>query len=183
MKLSKTWRKLLLLRRHRQPRGRPKEVPNESSCFDSWIRGYRERLQANKDAGARGSRIPVVALIVSDKDREVLTSVMDREAMEIHFAKSRVEAWDVMSRLNAPVILYDRDWPDAEWRTSVHTFARAAQRACVILASRVADDYLWQELVRCGGYDLVPKPLREEDVTRALALAVSYWKSARAAGA
>ncbi len=30
-------------------------------------------------------------------------------------------------------------------------------RPCVLLASRVADDYLLQEVVRNHGYDLLPK--------------------------
>lgn len=125
------------------------------------------------------SRTPVIALAVSDHDREVLTGISKHEPWEMHFAESRVEAWDAMTRLSSPLVLYDRDWPDAEWRTSVQTFASSLQRPCVILTSRVADEYLWQELIRCGGHDLLAKPLRVEDVTRALKLALSYWRNAR----
>jgi AmiR/NasT family two-component response regulator len=123
---------------------------------------------------------PVIALAVSDHDREILTAISGREPWEIHLAESRVQAWDAMNRFNSPVILYDRDWPGAEWRSTVQTFARSAQRPCVLLTSRVADEYLWQELIRCGGHDLLAKPLRSEDVTRALKLAYSYWTNARA---
>jgi DNA-binding NtrC family response regulator len=134
------------------------------------------------DAGAQTSLRPhVVALVVSDHDREVLTSITDHEPLEMHFAESLVEAWNAVYRLRCPVILYDRDWPDAEWRTTVQALASSPQRSCVILASRVADDYLWQELIRCGGHDLLAKPFRADDVARALNLALSYWRSARAA--
>jgi DNA-binding NtrC family response regulator len=122
----------------------------------------------------------VVALVVSHHDREVLTSISGRESLEVHFAESREEAWDAVNRLSAPVILYDRDWPNAEWRTTVQAFASAPQRSCVILASRVADDYLWQELVRSGGHDLLTKPFRADDAARALKLASSFWTNARA---
>jgi CheY-like chemotaxis protein len=125
-------------------------------------------------------RIPVIALLVSDHDREVLSRISKHEPVEVHFAESRVEAWDDMNRFSSPLILYDRDWPNAEWRTAVHSFATFTPRPCVILASRVADEYLWQELIRCGGHDLLAKPLRAEEVTRALKLAFSYWKNARA---
>ena len=126
-------------------------------------------------------RIPIVALVVSDHDRDVLNYISGREPLDIHFAESHVDAWEAMNRLNSPVILYDRDWPNAEWRTTVQALASSPHHCCVILASRVADDYLWQELIRCGGYDLLAKPFRADDVARALKLAVSYWKSARAA--
>lgn len=125
------------------------------------------------------SRTPVIALIVSDQDRDVLSTVSAQEAVDVYFPKTRVDAWDDMGRLSSPVILYDRDWPNAEWRTTVHSFATSEQRPCVILMSRVADEYLWQELIHWGGHDLVTKPLRAEDVSRTLKLALSYWKSAR----
>lgn len=130
--------------------------------------------------GSKASRTPVIALLVSDHDREVLARISDQESLDVHFPETRVEAWDDMNRLSSPVILYDRDWPNAEWRTTVHSFATSTQRPCVILTSRVADEYLWQELIRWGGHDLVAKPLRPGDVSRALKLALSYWKSARA---
>jgi len=40
------------------------------------------------------------------------------------------------------------------------------------------DDYLWNEVVRRGGYDVLSKPLREEDLMRAIKLAWAYWNSA-----
>lgn len=124
---------------------------------------------------------PVIALATSECDREVLTSLSRHGCWDVHFADSRVQAWEIVHRFASPVVLYDRDWPNAEWRTTVHTFAACPQRPCVILMSRVADDYLWQELIRCGGHDLLAKPLRADDVHRALKLALSYWSSAQVA--
>jgi DNA-binding NtrC family response regulator len=142
---------------------------------------HRSASPSTKTAPQIEPRIPIVALVVSDHDREVLNCISSREPLDIHFAESHVDAWEAMNRLNSPVILYDRDWPNAEWRTTVQALASSPHRSCVILASRVADDYLWQELIRCGGYDLLAKPFRADDVARALKLALSYWKSARTA--
>ena len=155
-----------------------------SFLADTPKRGGAERRSASpstKTAPQIEPRIPIVALVVSDHDREVLNCISSREPLDIHFAESHVDAWEAMNRLNSPVILYDRDWPNAEWRTTVQALASSPHRSCVILASRVADDYLWQELIRCGGYDLLAKPFRADDVARALKLALSYWKSARTA--
>ncbi len=155
-----------------------------SFLADTPKRARAERRSAGHStktaAQAIPPRITIVALVVSDHDREVLTRISNREPVDIHFAESHVDAWEAMNRLNSPVILYDRDWPNAEWRTTVQALASSPHRSCVILASRVADDYLWQELIRCGGYDLLAKPFRAEDVVRALKLALSYWKSAKA---
>ena len=154
-------------------------LPDVPSRVLSEHRNARPRAKEHSDLTI--SRIPIVALVMNDQDRKVLTDISHHEPVQIHFAESCVEARDALNRLNSPLILYDRDWPNAEWRTTVQTFASSPHRCCVILASRVADDYLWQELIRCGGYDLLAKPFRAKDVARSLKLALSYWRSSRAA--
>jgi len=160
-------------------------------ALHSFLMDAPNRVQADRrarpcpqsNAPALTPRISIVALVVSNHDREVLTGISTHEPVDIHFAESQAEAWEAMNRLNPPVILYDRDWPDAEWRSTVQALASSTHGSCVILASRVADDYLWQELIRCGGHDLIAKPFRADDVARSLKLALSYWRSARAAAA
>jgi len=128
------------------------------------------------------SRTPIVALVVSEQDREVLTSVSRREPLYVHFVESCEEACAAANQLNAPVILFDRDWPGTEWRVIVQSLAASAHRACVILVSGVADDYLLRELIRRGGYEVLPKSLRADNVVRVLKLALFYWASVPKAG-
>jgi len=47
-----------------------------------------------------------------------------------------------------------------------------------MLVSKVIDDYLWNEVVCYGGYEVLAKPVREGEVSRAVRLAWSYWSSA-----
>ena len=129
------------------------------------------------------ARIPVVAIVVSEQDRRVLTSVSGQELLELHFVESCEEACTVANHLTAPVILFDRDLPGAEWRTVVGNLAALPHRACVVLMSGVADDYLRQELIRRGGYEVLPKPLRAANISRVINLALSYWTSVASAGA
>jgi DNA-binding NtrC family response regulator len=119
--------------------------------------------------------MPIVALMVSEQDRELLTNVASRGQLELRLAYSCGDAWAILSESEAPVVFCDRDLPATEWRNLVQLFASAAHRPSVILASRVVDDYLWQEVIRNGGYDVLAKPLREDDVVRTIRLASSYW--------
>jgi len=121
------------------------------------------------------SRVTIVALVVNEQDRNVLANVFGRQPVDVHFAESCEQALVFAQRLSAPVILVDRDWPGTEWRTAVASLAVLPHHACVILVSGVADAYLWQELVRRGGYDILSKPLRAEDCLRVVKLALSYW--------
>jgi hypothetical protein len=62
------------------------------------------------------------------------------------------------------------------WRIAMRRFYMLANPVCVFVVSRVADRYLWDEVVRNHGYDVLPKPLRREQVIRSVELAW-YWRA------
>ena len=129
------------------------------------------------DAGPLGP-LTVIALISGDADRHELTSICSRNGWNLFFANTLEEARTVLDKVRIPVILCDRDLPGNEWRSAVEGLASSPHRACVILVSAVVDSYLWNEVVRTGGFDVLSKPFREHDVARALRLAWSYWSNA-----
>lgn len=122
--------------------------------------------------------IAVIGLIASDADRLALTGICTRNRWNLLLAETCQEARTALDKLKAPVILCDRDLPGKGWRGAVEELASSPHRACIILVSGVADNYLWNEVVRTGGFDVLSKPLRDEDVVRAVRLAWSYWNSA-----
>jgi DNA-binding NtrC family response regulator len=126
---------------------------------------------------AAPAAIPLVALIHKDDDRKVLTNIGARDRLDIHFAGTCADAWSAANRLKSPVVLCSRDLEGMEWRDTVRILAAAAPRPCVILASAVVDNYLWHEVVANGGYEVVATPLRDEDTTRVINLALAWWKS------
>ncbi len=122
--------------------------------------------------------IDVIGLVISDQDRRLLASVCSRNRWHLLFMDTCEDARIALHRLKAPVIFCDRDLPGRGWRETVEDLAASPHRACIILVSKVVDTYLWNEVVRRGGYDVVSKPLREDDVVRAVKWAWSYWSSA-----
>ena len=58
----------------------------------------------------------------------------------------------------------------------VERFVAANPRVCVILLSSVADQYLWEEVVHSGGFDLLTRPFRQEHVLSKLSFAYSHWR-------
>jgi len=123
------------------------------------------------------SRVPVVALVVSGLDRGVLKIVAEQESFELHMVESIEQAGRLAELVIAPVILVDRDWPGVDWKEAVGNLSVASQSTCVVLISGVSDDYLRRELTRRGGYEVLTKPLRAENVARILKLARSYRSS------
>ena len=141
---------------------------NGSTTWPSWSPAGRSSM----------GPITVIGLVVGYEDRQLLARLCTRNRWRLLLADACVEARIALDRLKAPVILCDRDLPGEGWRQTVEDLASSPHRACVILVSAVVDTYLRDEVVRKGGYDVLSKPLREDDVVRAVRLASLYWYSA-----
>jgi FixJ family two-component response regulator len=123
-------------------------------------------------------RIRVAGLVVDDRDRASLSSLEEHDHWQVHIEDN--PSLTALSKLESPIIIWDRDLTGGDWRNIVHALASLPQRPCVLLLSRVVDDYLWNEVVRVGGYDVLSKPLKEAEVVRVVRLAWSYWASTAA---
>lgn len=73
------------------------------------------------------------------------------------------------------VIVCERDLPDGSWKDIVEVAASLPGRPPVIVTSRLADDYLWAEVLNLGGYDVLRKPLDRGEVHRSVGLAWQHW--------
>jgi CheY-like chemotaxis protein len=92
--------------------------------------------------------------------------------MELIATASWDEAVGLLAGGRFAVILCDRDLPVGDWRETIRELAQRSP--CVLLVSSVVDDALWQEVVECGGYDIVRKPLEGEGVFRSIDEALRY---------
>ena len=124
-------------------------------------------------------RITIVSILLEDRDRSLISEVCLQNQWEVFFARTCAEARQVSVQLKPHIILLDRDLADGDWRSALSACASSSQGACTMLVSRVTDDYLWNEVVCNGGYDVLPKPIREQDVLRAVKFAWSYLNSTR----
>lgn len=147
----------------------------------SWLAGKRNpavfRQEANSEDCAPASLLGIVGLVMDEEDRRLLTGLGSRNQWKVSFAGTIAEARALSENLLSPALLCDRDTPETDWREAVETLSASSHRPCVLLLSTVVDDYLWNEVIRRGGYDVLAKPLREGDVVRSVKLAWSYWNS------
>jgi FixJ family two-component response regulator len=128
--------------------------------FDRWKR--RPMIAEN--------RLTALAIITSHADRTQLERIFEKAGWNIFFDDG-IEAAADNRNIPTHVIVYDRDLPNVDWRQAVQQLASGQPRRGVILASSVVDDYLWEEVIQLGGYDVVSKPFREDEVTHAIEFA------------
>lgn len=137
-----------------------------------------------RDAGISGhtavaESIPVLAIMPDDSDKQLLSTFSARGQWDLLLTSTCDQALDILRRRRAAVVLCDRDLPGSDWRENLAKLAFFRPDCSIILTSSVNDAYLWDEVIHSGGYDVLAKPLREEQTVRAVNLAWSYLKNRR----
>jgi DNA-binding NtrC family response regulator len=129
-------------------------------------------------------RPTIVALLAEEHDRAMVLDLCHRSHWDVSLAGMWAEVHELIDRAGAQILFIDRDLAGSDWREAMSSCAASSSNGiCIMLVSRVVDLYLWNEVVRNGGYEVLAKPLREDDVSRAIRLAWSYWSSARKSSA
>ncbi len=135
------------------------------------------RKVSNKQP-ASAPQVTIVGLMnAEDDDGRTLVDVGGRSGWQVTFVATCDDANAALGQGGVPVAFCDRDLLGVGWRKAVERLSAAPHRACVILLSEAVDTNLWNEVVRGGGYDVLPKPLDEENLMRVVRLARSYWNS------
>jgi DNA-binding NtrC family response regulator len=119
----------------------------------------------------------VLVITASASDQTFYKSVRARGEWDMVLARSASEALRLLATQAFPIVLYDRDLPGWDWREVLVRMLETSPRICFLLTSRVSDAYLWREVVKHGGYDVVARPLEEGVVVQTLRRAWYYWKA------
>ena len=124
-------------------------------------------------------RATLVAVFGHGEDRLSLEPVLSPCEWDVIWTRTCAEAVAAVRRTAAPIILCDEEFADGEWKELWNELGKSPCPPEFILASRLADERLWAELLNLGGYDLLTKPFRPEEVIRAIHGALSEWQLAR----
>jgi FixJ family two-component response regulator len=83
--------------------------------------------------------------------------------------------WELTADRNAtaPILLLDRDYSE-RWQTAIGDLIKLRRTRCVVLLSNVSDQYLWDEMVQHGGFDILTRPFRKEHVLSTLQFAYAH---------
>ena len=120
-------------------------------------------------AGEDGVRPSSAVLVVSSirQDREALRRILGR-THRTYAVSSYGEAAERLSRGGIAVVLWDCDLPDGTWVDLLTLLAESPDAPLLIVASRLADERLWAEVLHRGGFDVIAKPFEPREVEHVL---------------
>ena len=117
-----------------------------------------------------------LAVIRNGPDRDTLQGVFRDAGWQLEVADTPAAAFANRQEKSAPIVLYERELTERGWRQAMSVFSRLSPRPCVVLLSRTSDMNLWDELVRCGGFDLLRIPIDRDAVIRTVRAGWSVWQ-------
>lgn len=139
--------------------------------------GRSERQAAPEHgAGTALATEPVRLVAITDRPDEsaALQQIATDYRWRISIVASSQNAITALNEQPTPLVICDRDLEGEDWREVLARIAGLPQAVCVLLASRVVDDYLWRQVIRNHGYDVVSKPFQPEELRRAVTFAWSW---------
>jgi hypothetical protein len=127
--------------------------------FDFLLR-WRQRVDDAKDKN-------LVRLLVITRDDRFSTSIQRAAAAcgwEIQRTFTLESGLDALQEFPASVAIYD--WPASEedWRPAMDRLSSLPDHPCLLLASPVDDEYLCAEVVRHGGFDVMPRSASQDRI-------------------
>ena len=102
----------------------------------------------------------IVRLLVITQDERFSNSMQGAATAcgwEVRHTGTVESGLDLLRKFRASVAIYD--WPaeEEDWRPALDRLSALPDHPCLLLASPVNDEYLCAELVRHGGFDVMPR--------------------------
>jgi DNA-binding response OmpR family regulator len=114
---------------------------------------------------AAAKRTNVLALCPYASDRVRLRDIFRKHCVRLFEAVSWRDG-EGLARYRPEIVICEAILPDGDWKLVLQGTSTLKDSPRVIVISSNANASLWVEVLNLGGYDLLSKPLVEEEVVR-----------------
>lgn len=142
-----------------------------------WLTDWFKRADETRQSPE--PRLKILALSMSLDDRLLLEQLAKPRHWTVRFTHSPQEGFTLATQNHFEVVLCDRNQYGYPWREVIDRLASISPESCILLVSPVKEDYLWRDVLQLGGYDVLPRPLRESAVLQAIDAVVRFVSPSR----
>jgi len=106
------------------------------------------------------------ALLVSaaNKDHDLLGEVFSQQGWTLYRAAAIDAAVSFLRENSVPILITERDLALGNWKDLLTATLQLPRVPLLIVASRLADEDLWAEVLNLGGYDVLCEPFQTKEV-------------------
>src|SRR5437879_3001231 len=96
-----------------------------------------------------------LAVNPSDEDLSALRQILSQLKWKLNSVSTMEEARSSIIRCGPPaIVICERDLPDGNWKLLFGETESLPRPPKFIVSSRLADEYLWSEVLNIGAYDV-----------------------------
>jgi DNA-binding response OmpR family regulator len=121
--------------------------------------------------------VTVLAISPMEDDHRFLASIFSHTNWQLRTARTWQEAVSLLGKQRIPILVCESELLDATWREVLAELSHLPERPVLIVASRLADESFWAEVLNLGAYDVLMKPFDATEVFRVVSLAWLSWKN------
>jgi DNA-binding response OmpR family regulator len=123
-------------------------------------------VQPASDVVATPTEHAKSALLVSplSEDHEFLSEIFVQQNWRFYGVRTLGSALALLREQQVPVVITERDLPLGDWKDLLAAIQHVAHRPLLVVASRLADEYLWTEVLNLGGHDVLAKPFQAKEL-------------------
>jgi DNA-binding response OmpR family regulator len=111
----------------------------------------------------------ILSVSGSQSDHKALRRIVDNTQWRVTTADTCRETRQKLAHIGALAIFSESFLPDGSWKDLLELTSTLDQPPVLVVTSRLADDFLWSEVLNLGAYDVLLKPLVKDEVLRMLA--------------
>jgi len=110
----------------------------------------------------------ILSVSATTEDHTALRQSVSGMGCWLQTAESCQSALERLNHGRISIVVCERDLPDGTWRDILERLASCPGRPFLIVTSRVADEWLWAEVLNLGGYDVLAKPFDAKETRHVL---------------
>lgn len=128
-------------------------------------------------------RVTVVAVLTDDQDRNSLRGIFAHSNWGLRFVPTLGAADRLLRQTTAGILIASEALPEGDsWREALRRTQQMESRPLLIVASRLADEGLWAEVLNIGAYDVLATPFDPREVYRVISFAWQTWRRKKELG-
>jgi|SRR5208283_883035 len=129
-------------------------------------------------------RIAVLSVSPAEEDHFYLQTILTNPRRTLYpdlaftmTAKRTISAaMSALKQGRVSIVMCEYDLSPGSWKELLEFVEGLSAPPPLIVTSRVADERMWAEVLNLGGYDVLARPLNNEEVVRTITSAWSLWQ-------
>lgn len=114
------------------------------------------------------ARFSVLSVSPMPEDHLMLRHVLDGALWQVSAVATLRGAIERLRASAVSVVVCESVLEDGTWKDILEHNQACSYAPPLIVTSRLADEYLWAEVLNLGGYDVLPKPFNDREVRHVL---------------